>query len=159
MDLKCLTTQKKLSAYLDRQLAEDKCREIEQHLRQCPLCFKEKEMLERSWELLNNIKSESLSPSFESEVWQKIYVYEQEKNKSFLGKILNLTPATAAAMILLGIISGWYLGNELIYKKAILNNETNNSVAQQDTLFYLESFDDLPVDSVGVVLLNGSKKG
>ena len=150
MNSKCKKIQKKLSSYLDKQLIEGECREIENHLQHCVLCSKEREILEQSWVLLDNVKSITVLSSFESKVWRKIYIHEQEKNKSFLENILNLKPVTAIAMLFLGIISGWFLGNTLYYQKSV----ANDTISQQQTLFYLDNFDDLPADSVGGVLLN-----
>ncbi|MBP8644505.1 MAG: zf-HC2 domain-containing protein [Syntrophobacteraceae bacterium] len=65
---RCQRVQRKLSAYLDGELAAGLCREVVDHLALCPLCRKELEDLAGVDSLVRDMPQVTLPPQFASTV-------------------------------------------------------------------------------------------
>jgi len=154
MDLKCVKVQKRLAGYLDKELPAGECRGIERHLQNCAACTLEKEMLQQAWALLDNNACELVSPAFESGVWQRIRSAAEKKNIPLFPAVFGLMPAAAAFVLILGTVSGIFVGNQLHRRASVLPGDAvGAATARQEIFIGLDSFDDLPPDSPGGALL------
>jgi len=155
--------QKKLILFLDKELPERETKEIKQHLTQCLLCSKTLERLEHIFKLEKS--SKRVEPSLL--IWEKI-TQKINENKSpvffsalFLKQFIKVFRLTTILVILLaGLFLGVYLGNI----PTINNIKDENSKfikLEQDKFYYsvyLDSFDDLPPESIGGVYMILAKK-
>lgn len=99
---KCKKTRKYLSSFIEGEIAEELRLDIEAHLRACPGCRKEKELLARSWTILETWPAVEPSPDFKARFWQEVEALEHRRKIpwSYLFK-WRLAPVLAAVFILI----------------------------------------------------------
>ena len=73
----CLKLFERLSEYLDRELDDATCQEIEAHLGECPPCKVCMETLKRTVDLCRNLKQQKVPPDFSQRLQELI----QQLNK------------------------------------------------------------------------------
>jgi anti-sigma factor RsiW len=97
----CAKIQEQLVAYLDGELDPQEKAGCESHLAGCPLCLKEKETLERTWQLLESAPSIEPSPAFRARFWERV----RQEEQSWSGLAFpRLVPAMA------GLLAVWVVG-------------------------------------------------
>jgi len=79
--MKCNETKKKLISYLDSELSKSKMSEVEKHLSECADCQKEKELLEKSWSMLNDIQTPEVSNNFTTNLMARIHIKNEKKSE------------------------------------------------------------------------------
>ena len=143
--------QQQLILYLDGELAEQEMVQIKEHLAQCSDCRLYVETMASVWE--QTPVRETPSPY----LWNRVEarILEVEKPRTVLSDIFQhlgmLTrPAMMVATLAVGILLGAYLGNMHPEDSEVLNpqmavQDRENSVNAS----YLESFNDMPPESVG----------
>lgn len=97
----CAKIREQLVAYLDEELSPQEKAACESHLETCPLCRKEKEILECTWQLLDAIPSTEPSPVFRARFWERV---RQEEQSWFWLPFPRLVPAMA------GFLAVWVVG-------------------------------------------------
>lgn len=154
--MECKKVKAKLSAFMDNELKDNKRLKIEQHLTDCPLCMQEAKLLAQTWSALDVWERMEVPHNFETRFWQR--VREREEKKLSIQKLIRSIvriPVPAAAVIILvtGLILGDYLGNILYPKETKLSADKVIALGKNDIL-YLDTFDDLPPESVGNVYMS-----
>jgi len=155
--MRCRKVTKKLSAFLDGEAGEKEKGRITSHLRTCHSCGEEAKALSSLGSLLKeereNIKP---SPYFWNKLEQRIAQAEgQQKVFEKLLERLNrvFVPATASAILLIGIFIGSQLG-AVVYSAIAksLNPESFATVQMEvDQSLHLNTLDDFPQESIGGV--------
>ena len=154
----CKKVRKKLIAFLNHQLEEEKAKEVAQHLDTCPLCKKEAEELRKTWDLLGKLPIDQDFPNLLNGLLKRIEK-EDEKISSFrhLIEMIMRIPAPALCLLIffLGIPPGTLLGKNL-YFTLIGPSPTHPSEVQStySEELPLDIFGDFPSQSLGNVYLN-----
>ena len=84
----CRDIQKMLGSYLEGELSTKEDKGIREHLAICPLCSREAELYQKSWELLGNWKPVQPVPGYMSRFWTKV-AQETPWHKKFLRGLKN----------------------------------------------------------------------
>lgn len=68
----CHEIKKLIPLYLDHELSEADRQKVEAHLQICPDCRREARMLEKSWDLLVEIKAVEPDPNYLARFWKSV---------------------------------------------------------------------------------------
>jgi len=120
--MKCRNVQKKLSAYQDTELETHEREQVKEHLLNCRTCREHYAELERVWQTLGGLEEIHLDPWFYRQVVRKIKEPREQRLFPSLQWVPRLLPAPAIVFILLvvGILTGTYLGNILAQSNIFL---------------------------------------
>lgn len=155
--MRCGRIKKRMSAFLDGEVGEKEKKRIAGHLKTCRSCGEEAKTLSLLWALLAEEK-ESIRPS--PYFWNKLEqrIVEVEENKNVFGKFLErlnraFVPATATAVLVIGLFIGIQLGEVVYSGIAKVISPDSSSLAQKevDQSLYLSALDDFPGESIGGV--------
>ncbi|MBU0567406.1 zf-HC2 domain-containing protein [bacterium] len=141
--MKCKRVQRRLSAFLDRELKEREEKEIKTHLPGCSSCSKELKEMSSAWNLLLELKPVE-SPAYL--IQRTIAEITTARGKVSWWQEILLRPAPVLATIALGILIGGLLGQSFYSNNNYLGEEFASSI-------YLDSFEEFPEGSVGEILL------
>lgn len=153
--MRCRKVRKRLSAFLDGEVGEMVKERIALHLEGCSSCGNDARALS-SLSLLLKEGRESIKPS--PYFWNKLEqrIAQTEENQSVFGKLLDrlgkaFIPATATAILLVGLFIGTQLGGAVYSSIAKKLNPESFSLVQKDVdqSLYLNSLDDFPGESLG----------
>ena len=100
---KCKRIRKYLPGFIEGEIEANLKLDIERHLRACPDCRKEKELLARSWAILESWPAVEPSPNFKARFWQEVEALEHRREKiswPYLFK-WRLAPVLAVVSILI----------------------------------------------------------
>jgi hypothetical protein len=158
MERTCKKARKHLFAYLNLQLEQKKAKEIEGHMARCPLCRKEAEELQATWNLLGSHSIDRDFPDLMPGILEKMD--RADKKYSIFQPIADLlfrvpAPALCLLMLILAIPPGTLLGKNLYFT---FNNPKNNYL--QETYMTpseelpLHIFADFPEQSLGTIYMN-----
>ena len=154
----CKKTQKKLMAYLNLQLEEEKAREIEGHLADCPLCKQEAEKFQSTWDLLDNYALERDYPDLTPAILDKIDALNEKNNifQYLTGKLFRIpAPAFCLLIAMLAIPPGAFLGKNLYSSFTALSSPyPGQTYRDQSDEIPFNIFSDLPEQSLGNIFLN-----
>lgn len=100
--MSCQIIRGKIVAHLDGVLGPEETAECREHLATCLHCQKERELLERSWELLGLLPAIEISTDFRAKFWEKVRRQEQQ-TWSWIG-LPRLVPAMT------GMLGMWAAG-------------------------------------------------
>ncbi|MFH1202050.1 MAG: DUF4349 domain-containing protein [Candidatus Omnitrophota bacterium] len=92
--------QKDLSSYLDNQVSDKRRLEIENHLKDCPLCSEELLKLKALTQKLKAWQAPTLGPDFDNSVRNKIVLGELERSE------VKMKKKTLAVLIPSGVLAG-----------------------------------------------------
>lgn len=157
--MKCQKVRKKSSAFVDGELSEKKKVEITHHLETCPSCGEEAKVLSSLSVLLREEKeSIKASPYFWNKLEQRIIQAETNKNAfDTLLEWLNRTliPASATAVVVIGLFIGICLGGIIYTRIAQTLNPDSSSLVQQEMSqsFHLSTLNDFPQESIGEIYI------
>jgi anti-sigma factor RsiW len=152
--MRCQTVRKKLLLLLDQKLVPARVTQIQAHLAKCATCGRHWHALTQLWQA--PIQRPSLQPS--PTAWARLFRRIQNPEKSTQSWLIRLkfAQAYAPALLLLmiaglGLAAGIHLGSStevaLPAPQAIaLTDSTSDSYFR---VTYLDSFDDLPPESLG----------
>lgn len=154
----CKKVRKKLIAFLNHQLEEDKAKEIEQHLSGCSSCRKEEEELRATWNLLGRFPIDKEFPDISNGILEYIGREGQQYSlfQRFMEKI-TLIPAPALSLLIffLAIPPGTLLGKNLYFA---LSGSYQRSLRETQIVYAedlpLDVFSDFPEQSLGNVYVN-----
>jgi anti-sigma factor RsiW len=120
--MKCSKIQKKLSAYQDGELEPREQEQVRGHLLSCRGCREQFAELERVWQTLGGLEEIHPDPWFYRQVVRKIKEPREQSLFPGLQWIPRLLPAPAMVFMLLvvGILTGTYLGNILAQSNIFL---------------------------------------
>ena len=120
--MKCRNVQKKLSAYQDRELEPREQGQVRNHLLSCRACREQYGEFERVWETLEGLEEIRPDPWFYRQVVRKIREPREQRLFPSLLWVPRLLQAPAIVFILLvvGILTGTYLGNILAQSNIFL---------------------------------------
>lgn len=141
--MKCKRAKRRLSAFLDDELKEKEREGIKTHLKGCPSCARELEALSSSWDIL--LKLETVEPPAYL-IQRTMAEIATGKGKIAWWQEIFLRPAPVLATILIGLLTGGFLGQSLYSNNSADDDEFASSIC-------LDSFADFPQGSVGGVLL------
>ena len=68
----CHEIKKLIPLYLDHELGEFEQQQVEAHVQNCPDCQREAREIEKSWELLGEIKAVEPDPDYLARFWQSV---------------------------------------------------------------------------------------
>ena len=158
MERTCKKTRKNLLAYLKLQLEEKKAKEIEGHMARCPLCRKEAEELQATWNLLGSYSIDRDFPDLMPGIMEKM---DTAGNKyTVFESIADLlfripAPALCLLMLILAIPPGTLLGKNLYFTfsnpKTAYLQETYVTPSEE---LPLHIFADFPEQSLGTIYMN-----
>jgi anti-sigma factor RsiW len=120
--MKCSKIQKKLSAYQDRELEPREQEQVRSHLLSCRACRERFAELERVWKTLGGLGEIHPDPWFYRQIDRKIKEPHEQRLFPSLQWVPRLLPAPVIVFILLvvGILTGTYLGNILVRSNIFL---------------------------------------
>ena len=112
--MRCGRVRKQLSLFLDGRLGEAKKTKIEVHLAECNRCNREKELLSRTWETLQEWKETDAPPGFKAQFWGRITREKQATRRERKApvsppRLWRWSPALVTGIILFLAI-GLYVG-------------------------------------------------
>ena len=154
--MECKKVKEKLSAFMDNELKDNDRLKIDQHLAVCSFCMQEAKLLAQTWSALEVWEKMEVPDDFETRFWQRIREREQKELpiKGLIRSIVRIpVPAAAVIILVVGLILGNYLGNILYPKETKPSNDKVVALGKNDVL-YLDTFDDLPPESVGNVYIS-----
>ena len=156
--MKCSKVTKKLLSFLDKELSEKESSVIQEHLNHCPNCSRRANALAEFYSPSENLETVN-SPAF---LWEKVYqkITDYENNHHPLTQFFETVPryATAVAMIVIffmAVLTGIYLGSNPNFQNSETLTVTTEISAEEEFInaTYINSFDDIPSESVGGVYL------
>jgi anti-sigma factor RsiW len=157
--MRCRKIKKKLLAFLDGEVGEKEKERIASHLKTCLSCGEEAKTLSSLSVLLREEKeSIKASPYFWNKLEQRIIQAETNKNAfdTFL-EWLNRTliPASATAVVVIGLFIGIRLGGTIYTRIAQILNPDNSSLVQKEMnqSLHLSTLNDFPQESVGEIYI------
>lgn len=138
----CGEIQKRFSAYLDGELESDQKATMEVHLRGCEACQRALKTLTETWDLVVTIPEAESAPYFYTRLKARIASEERRRRWGWVERVL--VPASAVAVVILGVLVGSTVGR---------NGEgwAGEPSAEEKMVssLYLDSFDDFPSTSLG----------
>ena len=150
-----------LILYLDGDLSEQDITRVRDHLDQCPHCRRYFESFASAW---RQAPDRVAPPPF---LWTRVEarIREPERPARLLADVIRhfALPARPAVMLLTliaGVLIGAYLGN--IPASTPDNREAQIAVQDSEDVFdatYLESFNDMPPESVGQAYMLVASEG
>ncbi len=148
--------QKKLIFFLDGELTDHEMTGIRRHLEQCSLCATRFEAISNVYQMGDTVKRPEPSSYLWALLAQRIEESETHEHlfADYFEQLVKLArPAAVLLMLVAGISLGIYLGS--VPTPAAANNVTDQPSVQELEQFYnsiyLDSFRDLPPESVGGV--------
>ena len=156
--MKCSKVTKRLLLFVDKELYEKERSAIQEHLNHCPNCSRSANALAEFYSPSENIETVN-SPAF---LWEKLYqkITDYENNRSPFTQFFETVPqyATAFAMVVIffmAVLTGVYLGSNPDLQKSTTLAVTTEISAEEEFVkaTYINSFDDVPSESVGGVYL------
>ena len=156
--MKCKKVRKKLLIFLDEELSERQRIEIQNHLNGCPGCLKQVGVLSKLWTVAGELERIEPSPYLWNNLSLRIAEYESSKNlfSAFFETIDRYAvPATTIVIFLIGIFIGISLGNFPNSQKPKASSLNSDVTAKEKFVksSYLDSFDDLPPESIGGIYI------
>ena len=158
MESTCKKARKHLIAYLNLQLEEKKAKEIEGHMARCPLCRKEAEELQATWNLLGSYSIDRDFPDLMPGILEKM---DTAGNKyTIFEPIADLlfripAPALCLLMLILAIPPGTLLGKNLYFTFSTAQNTyLQETYRAQSEELPLHVFADFPEQSLGTIYMN-----
>ena len=151
--MKCKKVRKKLLLFLDGDLSEKQRIKIQHHLKGCPGCLKQVDVVSKLWNDAGELERIESSPYLWNRLSLRIAKYESSKNlfSAFFETIARYAvPATAVVILLIGIFSGIYLGS-FPNSQQLDASRLNSDITAKERFVrssYLDSFDDLPPESI-----------
>ena len=112
----CRQIQKMLAAYQDGELGERERSLVATHLQGCKPCSADYAEMEDVWQSLNKIKDIETSPDFYWSVHKKINTPAEPFFRWHFQWVIELfpTPTITFALLLIGLLSGAFIGNVLV---------------------------------------------
>lgn len=148
--------QRKLILFLDSELSGTETDKIKQHLEECSSCSKELEKIAHVWKFEEEARRIDPPPYLLTRLNARIKEYETYQHpftELFKGIIGLVRPAIALMILTSGILLGVYLGNIPLPNNA-RKIDIQTTAQERERFFssiYLDSFQDLPPESVGGV--------
>ncbi|MBC8441855.1 MAG: zf-HC2 domain-containing protein [Deltaproteobacteria bacterium] len=145
----CNKIRQKLSAYQDGEVSQNQRESIDAHLRHCDACKNDLAALGQTTQLINSLPQILPDPGFTQRVMRS--VADTSIWNRLLGKPLRLfpVPSAAAAMIMIGLLTGTLLGNLLIQNPSFsLGQSSPNYFDREITLASMTVFDAVPQGSI-----------
>lgn len=153
--MRCRKVRRKLSAFLDHEVGKKDQERITSHLESCPFC-REDSITLATLSLLLEKGKENVKPSpyFWNRLEQKITrIGESQTIFEKLLERLNqaFIPATATAVLIIGLFIGTQLGGVVYSNIANKLNPESFTLVQKDAdqSLYLNALDDFPGESLG----------
>lgn len=158
MERACKKTRKHLFAYLNLQLEDQTARDIEGHLARCPLCRKEAEGLQSTWNLLGTYSIDKDFPDLMPGILAKMERAGRKYNifQQVADTLFRIpAPALSLLILMLAIPPGTILGKNLYFTLSTAQNiSLQETHAPPSEELPLHIFADFPEQSLGTVYMN-----
>lgn len=156
--MKCKKVKKRLLIFIDGDLSEKHRIKIQNHLNGCPDCLKQLNVLSKIWDVTGELEKIEPSPYLWNKLSLRIVEYENNQNifSAFFETIVRYAvPATAVITLFIGIFAGILLGSIPNSQKLETSSLKSEVSAREKFVksFYLDSFDDLPQESIGGIYI------
>jgi anti-sigma factor RsiW len=141
--MKCSKIQKKLSAYQDGELEPREQEQVRGHLLSCRACREQFAELERVWKIVGQFEEIHPDPWFYRQIVRKMKEPHEQRLFPSLQWVPRLLPAPVMVFMLLvvGILTGTYLGNILAQSNIFL---LHYEQASETVLTSMRVFDPAP---------------
>ena len=144
--MKCRSTQKKLSAYQDGELKPLEQEELGRHLLSCQPCREEYEKLERVWQTLGKLEEIRPDPWFYPQLVRKL---KEPRKRGLLPTLQHVfrfigAPAIASIILVIGLAAGSYLGSNLARRDLFPSQSIPVSDSQSGFFASMRVFDPAP---------------
>jgi anti-sigma factor RsiW len=127
--MKCSKVKKKLTAYLDGEVAEKEQQIISEHVKSCASCQHDLKALEHVSRTLDEVGDVEVTPYFRAHLRTRLRD-EKANNKQpspFLEWIRKITiPVAAAALFIFSIVAGGQLGR-VMYQETARTTQTQGA--------------------------------
>ena len=149
--MKCLQVQRKLSAYLDGEVADHEPKMIEEHIKTCTLCREELASLTELVTSLKSLEGIQVPAYFRTRIKQRIKDDISVQIPIF-DKIRRMVfPLAATAALVISLLFGNYIGKSLYQNIAGITTEENSEIAG---VFGFSSLSEFPEGSLSDVYYN-----
>jgi len=148
--MRCHSVLKKLSAYQDGELKPQEHNEARRHLLRCRSCRNRYEELEQTWKSLGELEEIRPDPWFYAQLSRKIKETGQKRSLPALQHVYQLfrTPAIGSILLVIGMVTGSYLGNMLARNDFFPFQPPQHDYSQETLLDSLKIFDPAPPGSL-----------
>jgi hypothetical protein len=154
----CKKVRKHLFAFLNLQLEEQKAKEIEGHIARCPLCRKEAEGLQATWNLLGSYSIDRDFPALIPGIFEKMDTAGKKYTifQPFADILFRIpAPALCLLTLILAIPPGTLLGKNLYFTfSKAKNTYVQETYINQSEELPLNIFADFPEQSLGTIYMN-----
>lgn len=153
----------KFLLYLDGDLSTHEMTVIQEHLEHCLSCKEHLDLLSEAWKAEAAVKRENPSPFLWTRLQARIDEYQRNQNlfTDFFEQLIRLArPAVTLSLLVVGILLGVYFGS-IPASSNTQRVDLQSSAQERERFFnsiYLDSFRDLPPESVGGVYVTIASK-
>jgi predicted anti-sigma-YlaC factor YlaD len=153
--MKCDQIKRKLSALLDHELSENEESPIKEHINQCSTCKANLQELGTLRDIIQRIPDIEVPYYFRTRLMQNIEI-PGKRHLSFIERLRHAAmPVAAAAAVILSLIAGNYIGENLYQ---ILVNGSKYRYDKVEVLdFALNNFPEGSLSDMYQNVLNGDK--
>jgi predicted anti-sigma-YlaC factor YlaD len=154
--MKCKNVRKKIFSYIDKELSNRESSKIQNHLNECAYCKKQYDILSVIFTGTENYEKAIPSPYLWTRLSSKIEEFEKCKSHFWIRIPKFAESLVMVVLFLISITIGIFLGNF----PNLNNSETTDlkpALTENDKFVrssYVETFDDLPPQSVGGVYVS-----
>ncbi|MFH0777827.1 MAG: hypothetical protein V2A71_04265 [Candidatus Eisenbacteria bacterium] len=154
----CTFIEKHVIDIVERTIPSETAEKIRAHLGSCDRCAGMVRRFALLWERWEHSERIEPSPAFWFQVQRRVRESENEEAGAgafLLGRARWLRPAAAAAILVVGVFVGSYLGGYLAWSGLDLSQGQKTGLqAEQLFNYYLGGLDDFPTGSVGEFYVN-----
>ncbi len=156
--MKCSRIERKLSAYLDGEMPEQKRAVISEHLKQCEGCRAKLSGFRAIADALDTIEDMEAPPYFTTRLRQRLT--EQKRTLPLLQRIRSLAVTAATTVAVVGSL---FIGNQagrILYQSITLIREP--VMSETSEVFGLGAFEEFPDGSLSDIyneLITGGNNG
>ena len=144
--MKCHSVQRKFSAYQDKELKPREQEEVSKHMLSCPSCREQFAELEQVWRTLEGLEEIHPDPWFYRQVVGKIKETREQGLLPSIQRVFQMSraPAIASILLVIGVLTGIYLGNILVQNDFLPFQPIPTGYRQDAILDSLKVFDSAP---------------
>ncbi|MBN2356006.1 zf-HC2 domain-containing protein [candidate division KSB1 bacterium] len=143
--------RKYLLIYLDGDLDDNKCSQMEAHIAKCASCRREYERLQHVYKGPQHCRRESAPPFLWTRVNTRLKSLQRERRQGELKTVLPiLQPLMTATLLIAAVFCGYFLGNTPVHSDLQQANVAEEVMQQT---FDIDVFDPNPPQSLGRAIM------
>jgi len=147
--MNCQKIKKLLNPYIDKMLDAESAQQVEEHLKSCPACNKEYQILKKIETALNSFSPKTVPADFTQNIMAKISQKEIQIQSSFLDQLKKRASIPRFSFRLLGVVAATAL---LVFFAFtfIFNTPDTSSICSAEVQFSLRINDSNKVHTVSI---------